>query len=467
MNALAVRGASYLYYDGKSKHYPKCPLDNVRIIFLDMHLDEVAGGTNSTKNIVSSLVAGIEAIVHKENGPYIIMVWSKHDSQHFVELKDTLLNENSVSCKPIAVLNMEKSLCFETINSDTTKIEWRFKNDGFDILKKNLIQQLKKVDSFLILCNWENGIRNSAKQIVHSISALFDNKDIKWNDNLRVCLARMAAAYAGQSLEMTNANIIQNAYYSMNSMVTDFNGVETDKIVKSIECEVDLTQPSNSVEGTIIVSTINNGKEYILVHETKKYIVYEDKQAIWKNKDISKLLQGNNGNNQNDEIKQILHKMYWENISSLNTLLNIRSYSLELKRPGNVYESSYELKKEICEVHKIDEHRYDEIKGIELEVSPICDYAQDKRKRLRFLPGLEIPADLIEKDDSKYTYISIPIMLNGKVRRLLFDFRYSTSERLDYLDGKKTLYALGDELLLNVKENLSSHGMRNGIICID
>ena len=159
--------------------------------------------------------------------------------------------------------------------------------------------------------------------------------------------------------------------------------------------------------------------------------------------------------------------MYWENISSLNTLLNIRSYSLELKRPGNVYESSYELKKEICEVHKIDEHRYDEIKGIELEVSPICDYAQDKRKRLRFLPGLEIPADLIEKDDSKYTYISIPIMLNGKVRRLLFDFRYSTSERLDYLDGKKTLYALGDELLLNVKENLSSHGMRNGIICID
>lgn len=78
MNALAVRGASYLYYDGKSKHYPKCPLDNVRIIFLDMHLDEVAGGTNSTKNIVSSLVAGIEAIVHKENGPYIIMVWSKH-----------------------------------------------------------------------------------------------------------------------------------------------------------------------------------------------------------------------------------------------------------------------------------------------------------------------------------------------------------------------------------------------------
>lgn len=53
MNALAKRGVSYSYYDGKSKNYPTVPLDNVRLIFLDMHLDEAAVGTTNTKNIIS------------------------------------------------------------------------------------------------------------------------------------------------------------------------------------------------------------------------------------------------------------------------------------------------------------------------------------------------------------------------------------------------------------------------------
>ena len=50
MNALAKRGVPYSYYDGKSKNYPEKTLDNVRIIFLDMHLDEAAGGATNTKN---------------------------------------------------------------------------------------------------------------------------------------------------------------------------------------------------------------------------------------------------------------------------------------------------------------------------------------------------------------------------------------------------------------------------------
>ena len=33
MNALAKRGVSYSYYDGKGKSYPAKPLDSVRLIF--------------------------------------------------------------------------------------------------------------------------------------------------------------------------------------------------------------------------------------------------------------------------------------------------------------------------------------------------------------------------------------------------------------------------------------------------
>ena len=193
MNALAKRGVPYSYYDGKSKNYPEKTLDNVRIIFLDMHLDEAAGGATNTKNIVSLLVAGIDALVNENNGPYVVMVWSKHDSQHLIELEDTLLNKNSVSCRPIAVLNMEKSLCFESIyDENNVKSEWKLRYDGMDILEKNLSVQLKMIDSFMILCNWENGIKNSARETVEAIGTLFDRKDQKWNDNLKACMIRMA-----------------------------------------------------------------------------------------------------------------------------------------------------------------------------------------------------------------------------------------------------------------------------------
>ena len=83
------------------------------------------------------------------------------------------------------------------------------------------------------------------------------------------------------------------------------------------------------------------------------------------------------------------------------------------------------------------------------------------------MPGLEIPAELVEKDPSKYTYLTIPLMIEGKVRRILFDFRFYTSEDINYLNEKEPLYAIGDDLLQNIKDKLSAHGVRSGIICIE
>lgn len=467
MNALSKRGVSYSYYDGKSRNYPVEPLDSVRLIFLDMHLDEASGGATNTKNIVSSLVAGISAIVNENNGPYAVMVWSKHDSQHFVDLKDTLLNKNSVPCKPIAVLNMEKSLCFEAVSSgeDGMKVEWKLKDMGMNIIEQNLKTQLELVDSFLVLCNWENGIKKSAKETVQAIGTLFNNKDQNWNDNLKVCMVRMAKAYAGQTLEISDENTIRNVYYAMNSIINDFNGVEVDQRVKVIAGEVRLSQAKEGINGNIIVSLIHEDKEYILSHSDKKYYIYEDGKSILENGELKKLF--NTKKDGYDKVRELLCGMYWTNICSINSLLNIRNYILDQKRPGNIYESTQDLKKEICKAHKIDETMQGDVKGIELEISPICDYAQNKRKRFRIIPGLEIPAELKEKDSSKYTYLTIPMMIEGKVRRLLFDFRFYTSEAIDYLDGKKPLYAIGDELLQNIKEELATHSVRSGIVYVE
>lgn len=465
MNALAKRGVPYSYYDGKSKNYPEKTLDNVRIIFLDMHLDEAAGGATNTKNIVSLLVAGIDALVNENNGPYVVMVWSKHDSQHLIELEDTLLNKNSVSCRPIAVLNMEKSLCFESIyDENNVKSEWKLRCDGMDILEKNLSVQLKMIDSFLILCNWENGIKNSARETVEAIGTLFDRKDQKWNDNLKACMIRMAKAYAGQNLDMSDENLIKNVYFSMNNILSDFNGVETEQIVKKVAGEIQFPKGKKDIAGRILVLIEDSGKEYTLSCDDKMYYIYEDAKPICQNKDMIKLFKDKADDY--NRIRGLLYDTYLSNVCSINSLLNIRKNLIDKTRPGNIYEASEKLKKELCDVRDIDKNLREDIKGIELEISPICDYAQNKRKRLRILPGLEIPAKLLNKEDSKYTYLTIPIMIDGKERRMLFDFRFYTSELIDYFDEKNPLYAIGDELLQNIKEELSTHSIRSGIVYV-
>lgn len=467
MNALAKRGVSYSYYNGESKRYPDEPLDSIRLIFLDMHLDEAAGGATTTKNIVSSLVAGISALVREDNGPYVVMVWSKHDSQHLVELEDTLLKRDSVPCRPIAVLNMEKSSCFESVVSSQkdVKAEWKLKDDGLEIIENNLKTQLELVDAFLIMCNWENGIKKSAQEVVQTLGAFFDNKNPKWNDNLKSCMRRLAKAYAGQTLEMSDENVTRNLYYSMNSIINDFNGVETDRMLRLIEGEVGLIQKKEGISGDIILSYIEDDKEFILSGDDKKYYIYENGKLVYDCGDLKKVFTPKNDDY--DKVKKNLQTMYLTSTSTINTLLNIRNYVLEKERPGNIYEASQELKKEICEAHGIGETMQGDVRCVELEVSPMCDYAQNKRKRLRILPGLEIPNDFIGRDNSKYTYLTVPIMIEGKIRRILFDFRFYTSEGTKYFDGKEPLYAIGDELLQNIKEELSAHGVRSGIISVD
>lgn len=467
MNALAKRGVPYFYYDGKNKSYPEKTLDNVRIVFLDMHLDEAAGGASNTKNIVSLLVGGIDAVVDKNNGPYIIMVWSKHDSQHFKELRDTLLNKNSVSCRPIAVLNMEKSLCFESmcIAENSTSIEWKLKDDGMNIIEKNLRSQLSKMDSFMILYNWENGIKNSARETVKAMGNLFDGEDQQWNDNLKACMVRMAKAYAGQMLEMTEEQIIKNFYYAMNNIISDFNGTETEQMAKLIVGEIKIPESKNDISGNILVSLKNQEKEYTLSCDNDMYYIYEGETNILQNKKMKKLFS--NKEDGYNEIRQLLYDMYLSNICTVNSLLNIRNYIIDRSRPGNVYEASEELKKELCNIRNIDEGIRNNIRGIELEISPICDYAQNKRKRLRILPGLEIPAKFMDKEDSKYSYLTIPMMIDGRERKILFDFRFFSSELINYFEGKEPLYAVGDGLLQNIKEELSAHSVRSGIVFVE
>lgn len=470
MNALAKRGVSYSYYDGKPRNYPKEPLESVRLIFLDMHLDEVAGAANGNKNIISSLIGGLDVVVGEDNGPYAIMVWSKHDSQHMKDFKKAVVDNNGLHCKPIAILNMEKSKCFESVyreeQDDIKEVEWKLKDNGLEIIEQCLEVQIKSVDAFVLLYNWENGIRESAKETIKSIGEIFVEDNRTWNDNLKSYFVKIAKAYAGKMLDMSNDNIIRNVYYSLNDIMRDYNCALTDKISEKIKEENSLVQQREGFDGLVEMTKIISDKEYVLAFDLKTYCLYEDGKIISQGKKIKQIFEITNP--ETALAKKELYKLYWSSLASVNSLLHLRNYMLNEIRPGNIYLGSDEVKKEICDEYNIADSLRDDIVGIELEISPICDYSQKKRTRMRILPGLMLSNNVNDlTDNSKFTYITAPVCINGKIKRLLFDFRYFTSEKEEYLKRKKAFCAISDELLQNIKEKLLSHVARGGIVVME
>lgn len=468
MNALSSKGVAYSYYDGQPRNYPKEPLTNIRLVFLDMHLDEAATSSNSSRNIISTLIGGLDAVIDENNGPYAILVWSKHDSQHLDEFIKEIMEKKALSCSPIAVLNLEKTKCFNRIAEGNTG--WTIKPDGLEIIEESLEEQLNSVDAFTVLYGWENAIRESSGKTLTSISNVFNENSFIWNTNLKSCFYRVARAYAGNNLILKDDNILKNAFYAMNMIVDDFNCLEVEREIELLQ-KIKILQHQPSQEDIVLFADNHDEKLYYvtLSEDGKKFKIFEGKDniCIREASELSKLLKPKG------EIQEVQTSLKDINISSIgrvNTLLNIRTYLLDQYRPGNIYTASEELKDEICHRLKFSADECYKMQGIELEMSPLCDFAQAKRQRLRILPGLIIPydIDISHLKNAKYTYISNVFYVDAKYIRLLFDFRYFKSEKMDYLvDKNEAIFALRDEILQTIVDDFSMHASRSGFVYME
>ena len=153
LKQLSKEGISYSYYDGTPHDYPENPLDSVRIVFTDMQLDESSyGGNKSSKNVLGSLISGLNALIGKDNGPYIIFVWSKNEAQYLLDFKKMINEENALECKPLDIISMEKAECFVTKHiKDIIKIYSFFKK--YFVTKYNVIVIHKRAYSSVTFPN--------------------------------------------------------------------------------------------------------------------------------------------------------------------------------------------------------------------------------------------------------------------------------------------------------------------------
>lgn len=290
---------------------------------------------------------------------------------------------------------------------------WIFKEDNMDKLQRNIEEKVKLIDIFKVFINWENLIHDAASMTVNEISK-FAEFDVRWNNEIKKIFFSLAKAHAGRMVEdMEDREKIISALYTFNQMFSDI-------------FERDIQQ--------------------VVIEE----ISLEDG-------DIE------------EEVK-----------NRINSKILIDSAPSNELYPGNVYKDQNVEANFIKEI--LNKHREDVLTSIAqnsipilVEVTPICDFVQQKVKMNRVIKGVLIPDSANGnthiwrniKKSALYLYVSPAIHYEEKNYRMVLDFRYFTSLKGDDIRNKKLLFRIRKELLSDIQIRLSSHINRTGVLYLE
>ena len=226
IHILSKDRVAVTFFSGRIEELPPEPFRDVRVVFLDVVLEEVQGQDNKT--IVSKLIGVTRKIVSRENGPFILVIWTKHP-ELIKGLQKTLKEEGFY----ILIVDLEKHKFFEWKDG-----KWLFSEDKIEELHKEIEDKVNRIDIFRVFVDWENLAHDAASITVNEVSKLAEYND-QWNREIKKIFYNLAKAWAGKNIEnMENKERIKSALYVFHQVFADiFERKLQDKELKDIVLE--------------------------------------------------------------------------------------------------------------------------------------------------------------------------------------------------------------------------------------
>ncbi|MFA5104791.1 MAG: hypothetical protein WC527_06410 [Candidatus Margulisiibacteriota bacterium] len=515
---LSKKGIATTYYTGADIELPEKPVQKIRLAFIDIQLFGPSDAHSYAQNILRIL----DRIIPVNNGPYILIVWSKTDDIN----AETLEREIMAWTKPPAiVLGLSKSSYFKRfvdlsrrdnlIEKLDNSLKTRFSKEDLDVVKNaingfyqtdialapkkdalkkisnELLSMLQGLDVLQLFAAWESFINKTSGEIVESFSSLHPS-DAYWQSNLKSTIYRMAHTQLGKRLgSAADEELIRNALKTLNHI---FLGAIENTTYKNNDFFRTITIGKNISSFSRKV----NGKKYDIKWSVKSgdYQLYVDGKVLptgagpkKKNKiyDLSK--RGTN-NSEKDTIRQIIDD-YLSIEPEINAKLFI-DFNISAKEcSGAVYKKSvHGFKRKISllgNYFNVDSKIFrkngnqapfkkDELKNfvfIEMNVIPSCDNAQAKwlKSKMRLLPGIMFPKEYfndLKEGDSFYKTMPL-LKIDNQCYQCVFDFRLLKSEDIPRSISKrrKTWFKIRNEVLADILSRLSSHASRVGVALVE
>jgi|GEM_PF-797315 len=210
LKALAKKGVSAAYFTGNLEELPEesSRLSGIRLAILDMDIT----GSGSDKNKAAALVNVIKKIINPQNGPFAVLVWTKHPE--IIELF-----ENYIFLEK----DIPNSICTVTLTKDKCKKNGNF---NFEIVADKLSEALSETSPLLFLQTWEEKCFKAASEVTNNLSILSENNAEgleewrkNWKEQLLMLMRTMAQAQAGKHL--TQDNCLDSFYGSLNPLHAD------------------------------------------------------------------------------------------------------------------------------------------------------------------------------------------------------------------------------------------------------
>ncbi|MBA4390520.1 MAG: hypothetical protein C0399_06250 [Syntrophus sp. (in: bacteria)] len=303
---------------------------------------------------------------------------------------------------------------------DLEKSECKNDNGDYDVtaIENKLNEKCGEFKSLTAFLSWENMVNDCAGEIYKDFTSFYQI-DSKWDSNLRGVIYGLAEAFVGkeknQDATTTDQERLRNAMFGINSVFIDTleNTVQKDDLVE--------------------VGKINSAN---IANEVK---------------------------------------------SRINTKMHLlEHYNVAFPQAGNLYIIKKSQKNTVNEIviknatpEKKDEILTSKPKLIELDITPRCDYAQNKRYT-RLLTGImlegKFKSNKYFKNNIELSYRKCPVVnINKKDCYLLFDYRFFKSLSTDELSTKKDKpkYRIRHELVVDIQASFSNHINRFGVTCID
>jgi hypothetical protein len=311
---------------------------------------------------------------------------------------------------------------------------------------------------------WESIVAEAAANTVSKIA--IDCSTMSEDDaRLQAILLQLAQAYVGGNnlldgdIEIEEGIVAKNAILALNEILPD----EVNNLIfKSIGYYEDIKLYGGN-------HLVDSDIKYSLQCVKGRYVFLENDNIIGNFKNLEKLFTDQTTKKGKEHL-DILKSKEFEILSSLNTKILLTSETVTL-RPGSVFISNL-VGTEYIKIKKIlnveNDIEIEGLKKIEVEISPACDYAQQKWEQHRFLQGYYIPYSIyaVKKEKlSAESYYHSPIFKDQEnMFVLVLNLKCLRTCEIGEYTGTRYHYSIKDSFLHEIRNKFGQHSMRVGIM---
>jgi hypothetical protein len=421
--AFSKAGIASVFFDGKETNLPKPArrLRGVRLAILDMNL----GVTGSDKTIASTLVQTFGRIISSENGPYGILIWTNHP-----ELKAEVakyIYDHPTLPKPVFIVMLRKAT-FRKKNAKAGTHQFAIRR-----LSGELVKILSENSPLECMQAWEGACFDAATSVTNAISDLSGSSaaDLEeWSRMWREEALKLLLAISKASAEEHHAlaNAIPSIFLALNPLHSDRMDAQVEELASN------------------------------LAHYAGQIMEATGSSAV-------------------------------ERKANVNSMLHLASDRLNDFIPGNLYVFGKSSKPSF--IPSLKDALKDCVEGspsqqpkhladiighgrlCALEVTPVCDYAQNKMGLSRLIVGFAVPWDHYKKVKGKTQflkslgpfYLSSTLLAKGAYM-LFLNSRYTVTAKPSAVAELRATARVRPQLLADVQSWASYQAARQGVMLL-